>query len=37
MNAQALRMFFFRVHTWLGLNTCILLGVMFATGTLLVF
>lgn len=37
MNAQALRMFFFRIHTWLGLNTCIVLGVMFATGTVLVF
>jgi uncharacterized iron-regulated membrane protein len=37
MSMQSARVFLFRIHQWLGLNTCILLGIMFATGTLLVF
>lgn len=34
---KALRIFLFRIHAWLGLNTFIVLGVLFASGTVLVF
>ena len=37
MTMQSVRIALFRIHTWIGLNTCILLGIMFLTGTLLVF
>jgi uncharacterized iron-regulated membrane protein len=37
MVSQALRTFLFRVHAWIGLNICIALGVISASGTVLVF
>lgn len=37
MSTQSARIFLFRIHQWIGLNICIVLGIIFASGTLLVF
>ncbi len=37
MATRSVRKFLFRLHAWVGLNLSILLALMFATGTLLVF
>lgn len=37
MDRRQFRNLVFRVHTWLGLNLCLLLALIFATGTLLIF
>ena len=37
MDRRQFRSLLFRIHTWLGLHLCLLLGLIFATGTLLLF